>query len=378
MRESAPTARSCPRLSRNQSGCTPVPCSCARRPPTRCCPAESGFPAGHYAWVVIRQASKDPGFFGADAESFNPYRTIAAGALPYGVEFGVGQAHLHAFIGKRFALGDDPEDPDALNGAGVTVDAPALRRGDAARSRRAPHVRSRAARRARQLADHPRRRGDRADRPGGDPGRRRVWRGDRGEFNSSRCRATRSARSRTPARSTRLTPCGCCIRWNREGCSSSSAGSCPKGKPRLPREARRSCSPRWSPSISGRTTRSLTPSSSLAPWTWKPSSPSSSAAHPGRVRRRGVGVDLRLHRLQRYHRVGVPPDGRLYGLSPSTASAVSARGSRRTSAAMTFATGSRSPAGLRPAVPARQHEPVRVRPGPGDKRGLALCHAAAR
>ena len=30
------------------------------------------------------------------------------------------------------------------------------------------------------------------------------------------------------------------------------------------------------------------------------------------------------------------------------------------------------------AVPARQHEPVQVRPGPGDKRGLALCHAAAR
>jgi cytochrome P450 len=73
---------------------------------------------GHYAWVVIREASKDPGVFGADAESFNPFRTISAGALPYGVEFGVGR---HTCIGKRFALGDDPEDPDALNGAGVTV-----------------------------------------------------------------------------------------------------------------------------------------------------------------------------------------------------------------------------------------------------------------
>jgi hypothetical protein len=81
-------------------------------------PSGERVPGGHYAWVVIRQASQDTGVFGADAESFNPYREISAGALPYGVEFGVGR---HTCIGKRFALGDDPEDPDALNGAGVTV-----------------------------------------------------------------------------------------------------------------------------------------------------------------------------------------------------------------------------------------------------------------
>lgn len=75
-------------------------------------------PEGDFAWVVIRQASKDPLIFGADSDSFNPDRHVAAGALPYGVEFGIGR---HTCIGKRFALGDDPNSPDALHGAGVTV-----------------------------------------------------------------------------------------------------------------------------------------------------------------------------------------------------------------------------------------------------------------
>lgn len=84
-------------------------------------PSGEHVPAGHFLWVVIRQASKDSQIFGADADSFNPRREIAAGALPYGVEFGVGR---HTCIGKRFALGDDPDSPDApdaLQGAGVTV-----------------------------------------------------------------------------------------------------------------------------------------------------------------------------------------------------------------------------------------------------------------
>jgi cytochrome P450 len=81
-------------------------------------PSGEAVPAGHYAWVGIRQASQDTSVFGADAAGFNPWREVPAAALPYGVEFGIGR---HACIGKRFAIGDDPDASNALTGAGILV-----------------------------------------------------------------------------------------------------------------------------------------------------------------------------------------------------------------------------------------------------------------
>jgi cytochrome P450 len=81
-------------------------------------PSGEAVPAGHYAWVGIRQASADTGVFGADAADFNPWREVPDAALPYALEFGIGR---HACIGKRFAIGDDPDAANALTGAGIVV-----------------------------------------------------------------------------------------------------------------------------------------------------------------------------------------------------------------------------------------------------------------
>lgn len=74
--------------------------------------------AGGVVWLNIRAGSSDPSIFGADAREFRPFRERTQGALDHGLMFGVGR---HTCIGKRMALGDDPDDVHALNGAGVIL-----------------------------------------------------------------------------------------------------------------------------------------------------------------------------------------------------------------------------------------------------------------
>jgi cytochrome P450 len=61
--------------------------------------------------VDLMAANRDPEVFGPDADRFDPHRTPAAGAAPWGLSFGLG---MHACIGQELAAGLDP----AVTGAG--------------------------------------------------------------------------------------------------------------------------------------------------------------------------------------------------------------------------------------------------------------------
>src|SRR5262249_6162525 len=52
--------------------------------------------AGEFVALDFVEANKDPDAFGADAESFNPWRRVAPGVRPYGLTFGTGR---HTCIG---------------------------------------------------------------------------------------------------------------------------------------------------------------------------------------------------------------------------------------------------------------------------------------
>ncbi len=57
--------------------------------------------------ISLIEANRDPKIFGEDADKFNPYREIPAGANLYGVSFGLG---MHACIGRNLAEGVLPPD----------------------------------------------------------------------------------------------------------------------------------------------------------------------------------------------------------------------------------------------------------------------------
>ena len=59
----------------------------------------SGAAVGTQDQVIIKlaDANRDPSVFGADADEFNPHRTLPEGVPPYGLTFGVG---LHTCLGR--------------------------------------------------------------------------------------------------------------------------------------------------------------------------------------------------------------------------------------------------------------------------------------
>jgi cytochrome P450 len=59
--------------------------------------------AGQYAALRTGAADRDPAVFGADADRFDPRRSLPAGTTPYGVAFGAG---AHLCYGVPLALGD--------------------------------------------------------------------------------------------------------------------------------------------------------------------------------------------------------------------------------------------------------------------------------
>lgn len=58
--------------------------------------------AGETVVLDIRSGNRDPDFYGADAESFDPHRTVADGASLWGLSFGAG---AHICIGRSVAGG---------------------------------------------------------------------------------------------------------------------------------------------------------------------------------------------------------------------------------------------------------------------------------
>ncbi len=64
-------------------------------------------PAGTVVVMDIRAANRDPAVFGADADRFDPLRTVPAGVPPWGHTFGGG---MHACIGMELDGGTVPHD----------------------------------------------------------------------------------------------------------------------------------------------------------------------------------------------------------------------------------------------------------------------------
>jgi len=58
--------------------------------------------------ISLQKANRDPDVFGADAASFDPYRTLVGKVSPYGLSFGLG---MHACLGLNLAAGSLPK-PD--------------------------------------------------------------------------------------------------------------------------------------------------------------------------------------------------------------------------------------------------------------------------
>lgn len=57
---------------------------------------------GDRVGIMMHEAGRDPDVFGADAEEFNPHRTLDANVPPYGLGFGAGQ---HMCVGRGFVIG---------------------------------------------------------------------------------------------------------------------------------------------------------------------------------------------------------------------------------------------------------------------------------
>ena len=62
-------------------------------------------PEGETVVLDVEQANRDPEWFGADADAFNPHRTLADGVAPWGLSFGHG---VHACLGQELAAGVEP------------------------------------------------------------------------------------------------------------------------------------------------------------------------------------------------------------------------------------------------------------------------------
>ena len=60
--------------------------------------------AGELVALEVDRANRDPDVFGADADRFDPYRTVPRGVYPYGVAFGSGR---HMCFGLPVVLGED-------------------------------------------------------------------------------------------------------------------------------------------------------------------------------------------------------------------------------------------------------------------------------
>jgi cytochrome P450 len=60
--------------------------------------------------ISLQNANRDPDVFGSDAASFNPYRSLAGKASPYGLSFGLG---MHTCLGLNLAAGSLPK-PDTV------------------------------------------------------------------------------------------------------------------------------------------------------------------------------------------------------------------------------------------------------------------------
>ena len=66
--------------------------------------------------IDLMAANRDPAAFGADADAFDPHRSLSPGVAPWGLSFGLG---MHACIGQELAAGGDPaadSGPDRLYG----------------------------------------------------------------------------------------------------------------------------------------------------------------------------------------------------------------------------------------------------------------------
>lgn len=63
--------------------------------------------AGESVVIHVERANRDPAVFGADADRFDPFRSLADGVPPWGLSFGHG---VHACLGQELAGGLEPDD----------------------------------------------------------------------------------------------------------------------------------------------------------------------------------------------------------------------------------------------------------------------------
>jgi cytochrome P450 len=67
---------------------------------------ETDMETGTEVNISLQNANRDPEVFGTDADSFNPYRSLAGKASPYGLSFGLG---MHTCLGLNLAAGSLPK-----------------------------------------------------------------------------------------------------------------------------------------------------------------------------------------------------------------------------------------------------------------------------
>lgn len=61
---------------------------------------------GEEVIIDLRQANRNPDFFGTDPDRYNPHRKVNGGHAPYGLSMGYG---MHACIGRNLAVGVEPK-----------------------------------------------------------------------------------------------------------------------------------------------------------------------------------------------------------------------------------------------------------------------------